>query len=181
MGGSGSGMGSSGSTSGTAGSGAGSGATDAATLDSTTPDATADASDAGADGAGQTTGSDGDAGICASCGAGSVCVEEQVVGGAIVLPDDAGQPRRADHRSRVAEYLLFPTELPLRDAPVGLRDCAGLHRGRPLHLCAVALQGGRAMQGSDADAHAVPSPGTVTWPTDGEVDRPRPEQERPGW
>lgn len=90
MGGGGSGMGSSGTTSGMAGSGAGSGATDAATLDSTARDSTIEAGDAGEDGASQTTGSDADA-TCATCGAGSVCVENQTIGGAVFRPDDAGQ------------------------------------------------------------------------------------------
>jgi hypothetical protein len=66
---SGSGSGSGGSS----GSGSGSGGLDAGTPDST--------SEAAA----------GDAGTCATCGAGSVCVEDQTLGGARIPPDDAGQ------------------------------------------------------------------------------------------
>jgi hypothetical protein len=33
---------------------------------------------------------DGDAGTCATCGSGSVCVEDQTSGGALIPPDDAG-------------------------------------------------------------------------------------------
>jgi hypothetical protein len=33
----------------------------------------------------------GDAGVCAACSPGSVCVEDGISGGALILPDDAGQ------------------------------------------------------------------------------------------
>jgi hypothetical protein len=59
-----------------------SGGTDGATQDSTTADAT---------GGGDAAGPVGDAGVCAMCGPGTVCLEHQVSGGAIFFPDDAGQ------------------------------------------------------------------------------------------
>ena len=74
----------------------GSDATRSETADAA-PDATSDASaDASLDGAdhggGDATADSaaGDAGTCATCGSGSVCVEDQTSGGALILPDDAG-------------------------------------------------------------------------------------------
>jgi len=62
---------------------------DASASESPAPDATPETGGVPADGAGQTT--SGDAGVCAACGAGAVCVEDVVSGGAFITPDDAGQ------------------------------------------------------------------------------------------
>jgi hypothetical protein len=58
-----------------------------------TSDTSADASSDGADHGGSDATADGtagDAGTCPTCGSGSVCVEDQTSGGALILPDDAG-------------------------------------------------------------------------------------------
>ncbi len=54
-------------------------------------DATGTKTDADANGDSETSTSDVDAGPCGSCGGGSVCVEHEVLGGALIPPDDAGQ------------------------------------------------------------------------------------------
>ncbi len=89
-----SGSATSGSSSGVSGTGGSSGAgssggVDAAAGDSTTPDSAAQATDAEADETSPII--EGDAGTCATCGTGHVCVENQTVGGARILPNDAGQ------------------------------------------------------------------------------------------
>ncbi|HLK41654.1 MAG TPA: hypothetical protein VKU41_33125 [Polyangiaceae bacterium] len=91
------------STSGATSSGGTSGSSGGGTSGSSSGvDASVDASgDAGAvsdessvlrdGGADVTTVVSGDAGICSSCGPTSVCVESQTLGGAVIVPDDAGQ------------------------------------------------------------------------------------------
>jgi hypothetical protein len=66
-----------------------SGGADGAAGDSTLPDAGGPASDSSADSPG--SGPAGDAGVCATCHPGTVCLEHQVSGGALIMPDDAGQ------------------------------------------------------------------------------------------
>lgn len=66
-----------------------SGGADGAAGDSTLPDAGGPAGDSSADG--PATGPAGDAGVCATCHPGTVCLEHQVSGGALIMPDDAGQ------------------------------------------------------------------------------------------
>ena len=95
--------GSSGAGSGTTSTGASAGSSGSATSGSSSAgDASVDASrDAGVvsdaispptdGGADAMTVVSGDAGICGSCGPTSVCVESQTLGGAVIVPDDAGQ------------------------------------------------------------------------------------------
>jgi len=88
---------SSGSSSGMGGSGGGSdagsssGPKDAALHDAPALDSATKVTDAQSDGAGDATTGSADGGACAACGAGSICVEDLTVGGALILPDDAGQ------------------------------------------------------------------------------------------
>jgi hypothetical protein len=84
---------SSGSSSGMAGSDAGSssGPKDAAAHDAPALDSATKVSDARSDAAGDATTGGADGGACAACGTGSICVEDLTVGGALILPDDAGQ------------------------------------------------------------------------------------------
>jgi hypothetical protein len=69
----------------------GSGLADAAVHDATAPDSATKITDAGSDATREGTAGDADAAPCAACGAGSVCVEDLVLGGELILPDDAGQ------------------------------------------------------------------------------------------
>jgi hypothetical protein len=62
---------------------------DAGANDAPTTDAKAKADDAGADSASHIN--NGDAGVCGSCDGASICVENQTIGGALFLPNDAGQ------------------------------------------------------------------------------------------
>jgi hypothetical protein len=109
----------------------GGGAVDAPVVDATVSDAPIDR--------GGSAG--GDAGVCATCGVGSVCVEDQTEGGAIRLPNDAGQCQEG--------YFIVPG---------GLATCSPL----PSFHCAQLPAACNTAPGSIAVAHCVCAPNLCT-------------------